>query len=656
MDSALTIARGIVLTVVAFGFMIFVHELGHFLASKLVGVRVDRFSFGFGWKLVGRKWGQTEYMISAIPLGGYVKLAGGDEGEEATGAPDEFVSKTPGQRLLVFVAGPLFSILFGIPLAMAMLIVGRETQTADVSYVAVGGPAWDAGVKQGDRITAIGSRPVESFEGLRQAIHECPFGVPIELVVERGGKELTLTVIRPRGRLLGVLCPRVLPIVQRIEPDSPAASADIRAADARANEAGDRIAAVNGKRLRGWFDFQRAVRASPGKPVALTLERAGRTLDLTVTPRAEKVPDPGFTIRLPAEVGFVRKGFPAEGELLAGDRIVAVNGRPVGDWWEVEDAASDGPANLVLTIERPQGKAIVELSPDEARFAASLRAAVEKLARKTLTVELARGDGLLLADTVGIAPVPAYEIASIHRQAEPPLQVGDRIVRVGNADLAKAIPERYVYTPIENVLSTLGSEDREVRLTVVRRGPGGPQLTLSGLVWSLSPIEAELQATVQPGTRQVGSLGIVATETEITRKESFFGSFVPALGRTLSISTFAFRVIISLFQGDVPASDLMGPVGIAQVTYISATRGWSDLFWLIHLITVNIGVFNLLPLPPLDGGRIVMLAYEKARGKRPSRKVQEAIILAGFGLVVAVFLLATFNDFIRLFSRSLDLG
>lgn len=586
------VVKGVVLTIIAFGLMVFVHELGHFLAAKLIGVRVDCFSFGFGPKLLARTWRKTEYCLSAVPLGGYVKMAGGDEGEEATGAADEFVSKTPGQRTLVLVAGPLFSVLFGIPLAMGMFLVGRETPGSHVSYVAIGSPAWDAGVKQGDRVVGLGLNSIASFEELKQAVAETAPDEPLDLRVERGGKEIVLHITRPKGKPLGVICTYLHTTIKEIEADTPAAASDLRP--------GDKVLAVNGKPLRGWFDFRRHVLPNPDRPVTLDVERQGQTLQLTLTPKAVERPDPGFTVKLPTTVGFVRKGFPADGKLREGDVILRVNGKPVGDWWTLEDAAAEGPAELALAVQRGEEK---------------------------LTVTVTREAGLMLTDTLGIAPTPVYIVTSVHAQTEPTLEVGDTIVKAGKNDLAEVIPQQGLYTPLDDVLVFLANAGE----VTVRRGA------------------EEFVVPLTPATRQVGQLGVVPTATEVIQKTSLLGSIVPALERTANISTFAFKVIAKLFQRDVPLSDLMGPVGIAQVTYLSATRGWADLLWLIHLITVNIGVFNLLPVPPLDGGRIVMLGYEKLRGKRPSRRIQEAILMAGLALVVVIFLVATFNDFRRLF-------
>jgi regulator of sigma E protease len=596
LDSALVVVKGIALTVLAFGLMIFVHELGHFLAAKLIGVRVDRFSFGMGPRLAGRKWGDTDYMISAVPIGGYVKMAGGDEGEEATGAPDEFVSKPPSRRALVLVAGPLFSVLFGIPLAMGMFVLGRETFSSQVSYVALNSPAWDAGVRYGDRITALGSYPVTTFEELRQAVVRCGPNLFLDLVVERGGETHTLSIWHAKRQPLGVFCQFInTPVqVREVDRDAPAAEAGIRP--------GDVIESLEGKPVRDWADFRRRVLPHPGRPLQIALRRNGHPLTVTATPKAMEQPDPGFTVHLPREVGLVRKGFPADGKLREGDRIVGVNGTAVTHWWEIETAVAEGPANVKLAIER---------------------------GREKLMVELQRGEGLRLADSLGIAPRPVFIVASIHQQTDPPLTIGDEIIKIGSVDTDEALAKELLYEVPEDILALLAKAGK----VTVRRGA------------------ETFTVAFEPTVCQVGLLGIRPTWGTITHKKSLFGSVVPAIKETLSMSTFVYVVLKRLVQGGVSPSDLMGPVGIGQHMYLAATSDIPNFLWLVHLITVNIGVFNLIPIPPLDGGRLVMLAYEKVRGKQPSRRVMEAIMIAGIGIVVMIFLFATFNDLTRLFPR-----
>jgi regulator of sigma E protease len=231
-----------------------------------------------------------------------------------------------------------------------------------------------------------------------------------------------------------------------------------------------------------------------------------------------------------------------------------------------------------------------------------------------------------VADTLGIAPRPTYLIASVQWQTEPPVQVGDEITYIGRQEVAETINSGAVYTPPDDVLNYIAHEKK---VTVRRDG-------------------TQFKVQVTPEQRARGQLGIEPTAVAGIHQETFLGSLRPAVEQTLSIGTFAFVVIWKLITGDVSLSDLMGPVGIVQQTYLSVERGYSHLFWLIHLITVNIGVFNLIPIPPLDGGRIAMLVYEKLRGRQPSRRFQEAIMLAGLALVLLIFVVATFNDVRRL--------
>jgi len=580
-----------VLAVLGFGFMIFVHELGHFLAAKLVGVRVEKFSFGMGPRLFGRKWGQTDYMVSAVPIGGYVKMAGGDEGEESKGAPDEFVSKSPGRRALIIFAGPLFSVLFGFPLMMGVYLIGRDMLMPQVSHVLIDSPAWEAGVKHGDRIERFGDEPIETFAQLRIAVLSSPSGESLPLVVRRGGQTLTLDVTLPRQEELGVVCAFESAEVSLITPGSPAAEAGI--------EKGDVLKTFNGEPIRGWTHFRRCVLSSPGETVTLGIERGGSPLTVEVTPKPLPRTTPGFTVRLPREVGGVRKGFPADGTLKVGDRIVKVNDRAVEDWWAIEDAVAEGPATVSLTVERGE---------------------------ETLTVELDRAWGHRAADTLGVTPRLTYIVADIQTTTEPQIQPGDELVTVGE-DVARAFRERaLLYRPPRDVLPDIAG----VKSVTVRRG------------------DETFEIAIQPSEMEVGQLGIKATCRSTLFKAGLIGSLKPAFVETVAAAKLVYVVLRKLIGRDVPSGAVAGPLGILQITYTQATQGFSEFLHLIGMITVNIGVLNLLPLPPLDGGRLVFLAYEKLRGKAPNRRVQEIILLTGVALLVVVLLWATKNDIVRI--------
>ncbi len=158
------------------GILIFIHELGHFLVAKKVGIKVHKFSLGFPPEIISKKVGDTTYCIGLIPLGGYVKMAGEDPSEESTGSDSEFQSKTLLQRTAVILAGPFMNYLLAIFLMIGVLYFGGtpvfDTDKILVGTVSEDGPAFEAGMKPEDIIIAVDGRPVHSFDSLRSLISE----------------------------------------------------------------------------------------------------------------------------------------------------------------------------------------------------------------------------------------------------------------------------------------------------------------------------------------------------------------------------------------------------------------------------------------------------------------------------------------------------
>lgn len=177
-------------TIFVLGVLIFVHELGHFLVAKWAGIRVERFSLGFPPKMIGKTVGETEYCISWVPLGGYVKMAGENpDEEEVTGDPREFMSKTVGQRSLVILAGPMMNFVSAMVIFIAVLwLHGSDVVDPNnvvVGPVVAGSPAEHLGLKRGDVIVAIDHEPVTTFANMASVIHGLP-GKTVEIAWRRG--------------------------------------------------------------------------------------------------------------------------------------------------------------------------------------------------------------------------------------------------------------------------------------------------------------------------------------------------------------------------------------------------------------------------------------------------------------------------------------
>jgi len=179
--------------ILVLGALIFVHELGHFLVAKRAGVRVLKFSLGFGPKIIGFTRGGTEYLLSAIPLGGYVKMHGEDPKEEVADPEGSFSAKSVGWRSLIILAGPGSNFLLAIVVFWIVYTLGVPTLATKVGEVMQDFPAHEAGVLAGDRITAIDGRPIEKWEELATQIHKSP-GQPVRLTVEREGNRFDLVV------------------------------------------------------------------------------------------------------------------------------------------------------------------------------------------------------------------------------------------------------------------------------------------------------------------------------------------------------------------------------------------------------------------------------------------------------------------------------
>ncbi|GAB4389674.1 MAG: RIP metalloprotease RseP [Thermodesulfovibrionales bacterium] len=181
--------------IVLLGILIFVHELGHFLVAKLGGVKVQKFSLGFGPRVVGRTIGETEYRISAVPLGGYVKMLGEEPGEELPEAEKSraFNYQPVWKRFLIVFAGPLFNVAFAAVLFVLIFLSGVPTLYPEVGEVMEGMPAASAGLMKGDRIVRVDGRDISEWSEMTEVIHGNP-GKPLELDVEREGRSLSFTI------------------------------------------------------------------------------------------------------------------------------------------------------------------------------------------------------------------------------------------------------------------------------------------------------------------------------------------------------------------------------------------------------------------------------------------------------------------------------
>ena len=416
------------------GVLVFVHELGHFLVARRHGVRCLTFSLGFGPKLLQTKHGDTVYCVSAIPLGGYVKMAGENPEDGLEGKDDEFLSKSKWQRFQILIAGPAMNVLLAVVVMAFVLHQGAqvpvyEDQAPVVGAVTEDSPADEAGIVPGDRILTVAGRQVDSWE---------------ELVFEVGRKpEQEIDVVLRR-------------------------------------ESGLETVQVT--------------------PVGVTEYNIG---DLGVEPQVS-----------PQVAGF------APSPTVAQDA-----GIEVGDVIETVDGHEVTLQSLIQMINASAGA--------------------------SLTVSVRR-DGL----------VRDFDLAA--------QSVGDAW-RIG----VSLIPESRV---------------------------------------------------IEPG---------------------FFEAVTMSIEQNYEWSGLIFQTLGGLFTGDTPTSQLVGPVGIMQMSGSAASIGWIPLFTLMAMISINLGILNLLPIPVLDGGHILVMGLEGVARRDFSVQLKERIMLVGFVVILTLMVTVIYNDLTR---------
>ena len=430
-------------TILAFifvlGVLVFVHELGHFLAAKRVGIRVLKFQLGFNPTILSFRRGDTEYGIGALPLGGYVKMAGESPEDTRTGRDDEFLSKTKWQRFQVLIMGPVMNLLLAFVLTAVVLYRGAEVpvyedQPPVVGVVATGSPAERVDIKPGDRIVSVNDRPVKT-----------------------------------------------------------------------------------------WEDFFIAVGSKPDREVSIEILRDGRSLTRRVTPATAmagqsriEYGDVGVLPNVHPRLLQVYPGDPGDRSgLKAGDVILAVDGQPM-------------------------------------TFAPQFRETIAKHPEQTMTVSVLR----------------------------------------------------------------------------------------DGAVQSLA---------VTPGKKgQNGYLGVIPVDESRSINPTAVQALGMSLRRNVQSAGLIFQTVWGLITRETSPKQLMGPVAIAQLSGESAQLGWIALLSLMAMISLNLGLINLLPIPILDGGHIFIMALEGIARRDFSMRVKEKMLLAGFVLLMMLMVTVIYNDLTRI--------
>jgi regulator of sigma E protease len=293
--------------IVMLGILVFIHELGHFLIAKLFRVKVLKFSLGFGPRLFSRTWGETEYQVCLVPLGGYVQMLGEGDGEEAVPRTAQerhrsFADKPVSQRLAIVAAGPAMNLLLPLLILPVAFLIGVNfpvflDEAPCIGYVLEQSVAGDAGLARGDCIVAVGDQPVVSWiEADKQLLARA--GLATDLTVMRTGQSVHLSLPEDYSGAQGLqglgLYPRQAAVVGTVHPGTPGERAGLTV--------GDRILSINGRSVVSWYNIRPLVQAGGGKALTLEVERDGGKITVELVPRRAERTEDGYLIGISPEV------------------------------------------------------------------------------------------------------------------------------------------------------------------------------------------------------------------------------------------------------------------------------------------------------------------------------------------------------------------
>lgn len=593
----------IVQVVIGIGLMIFIHELGHFIAAKKTGVRVDTFSLGFGPKLIWFRKGETIYQISLVPLGGYVKMAGEDPGEELSGLENELPSKPPGQRMFIFSAGVLMNFLFAFITFPIIFACGVPCVAPEVGRVEEGGPAWKAGILPGDTILEINGNTVYEFTDIPLNIALAKSG-GCEILLEREGEKKTIHVVPEKNEEAGRYQIRVFSPTRyevKVEPGGPADRAGL--------QDGDRITAMDGLPPEEWLS--RRTRAAPEK-VAIEVARMNEGTEETVA--ADLVPekqDGGDRLLIGVqgpvnEVIGLRNALALQADKLReGDIIVKAADRYIFKRSDLEGALQDGPLSFVVKRskgENGKGKELLNVEYTEEW-------------RDALQNDLAMGQD---TSTNQIAVTPGGVLE------EMGFEDGLTVHRING----KPTP---TFDDITDVVSD--ADDSRFTLTVTPMGDSGRK-----------EIKVTAKANATP------NLGVEFQPYLLTRKLNLVDAIKAGFNCSIYMIKTCYLTLSRIISGDVAGKNLGGIVSISVVSYSFAELGLARLFFFLAILSINLGFINILPIPVLDGGHLLFLLIEKIKGSPVNEKVMSYSQIVGVVLILALLVYVTYNDILRLFN------
>ena len=672
--------------------VIFVHELGHFVAAKTFGVKCEKFYVGFDVPIrigpiklprtLGKfQYGETEYGIGIVPLGGYVKMLGQDddprkleeeneriklEGEESEEVepkldPRSFPAKPVWQRMIIISAGVVVNVITGVLFAAIAYGYGVSYNPAIVGGVSPGGPAWQAGVESGGQIVSVGTLEDDNMHFREMRMEILTEGLdnpekPMSIAVDYGGtvREFDLrSQSRPEmkdARMIGIAPPYSTSLGEEMvaRPNSVAGTVLTE------QDAGATILAFDGTPIdptaqvpsAPLFDY---LYSHPAKTIDLKLKRKDNSTHIVQLPpqRSNSV---GLRFEIGPIVALVENGPAASAGMKLGDKIIRVGDDDSPDAYGLPLALVDAKDPVSITVQRGEGdetsEVDLEIMPVESPQTTSpMRGITGEIGINNVgfayqpltTVSKVVGSGG--DSTEGESLQPGDEIQKFRlvlKEDDKPKWLENEYYAASFAELKKGW-EFSPVTPLSSFQETLQALPPGVKLEVwATRPPEGRIVTGTVIVRQDSKDRVMFER----------GLGLTPSSA-VEKADSFSGAL--ALGIKEGKRRFwdVIRFLKMLPRGRIKLRHVGGPLEIVNIAKKETEKGFSPQLMFLTMLSMNLAILNFLPIPALDGGHMMFLLYELVAGKRANEQLEFRLTVAGLLSLLLLMVVVFANDIMR---------
>ena len=669
-----------------FGITIFVHEFGHFIVARKCGLVVETFSIGMGPAIWKKEIGGIVYKIGLFPIGGYVSLPQLDpagmeklQGENETDR-ETLPEISPWKKIAVSVAGPLFNVLFAIPLALIVMMAHKPAENTRIGHIDTESIYYAEGLRVNDQILSINNKPVYSWYDIaveKLLVKELP-ELKIKYISNGNIKEMNITSNKLDSAAIGLVGvePAKQPLILGIPPFTPAEKAGLKI--------GDLITKVNGKPIRYWQEAEEIIKRSPNKKLSITILRDKKEFTTTVVPTDEYAMYPLLIEPAPDSPA-------SKAGLMTGDCIVQINETPINTWEDITDCISGNktkPLSIVVLrnnelhtfkitpkYNTKVGRVLIGIQP-------SLQFLIATVAKGSPAEEaqLHAGDVITTINNIPVYWYEAKELLSNFKNKSVPItilrknklltlqitptekSIGFEPVKISRIlktlpdspakkagilpdDLITKIADQpiYYWQQIEPALKTVAG--KSFNITVLRNN--------ERVVLALPKIEKEMS---------VDQFGMVAgAPNDATIGVNLGTPILPwsmsggPIAQIKSDASKIFRLLDALTtkgEAGTAAKGMGGPVSIFTLIWAALKFNLLYAIGLIRFININLAILNLLPIPVLDGGHICFALWEGITKRKVHPKLVITLTNLFAILLISVMLILTWRDIDRTWNVS----